>query len=197
MRRLIISIWIVAEESGSETILERKAVFGWLCRELKSSHDLRNSWCDPFKSWQKAYAFDPLAKLSSAEASLVLGGQQLLWTEQASPENLDPIVWPRAAVSSEIFWTGPRHPSGQFRTVAEALHRLHDVRFRMVQRGVSAIPLQPQWCALRPGQCDSGGLPSTIWGFALKKLTKVIKRYKRIALSLTNNYLERIRYNEL
>ncbi|KAJ2924124.1 hypothetical protein H1R20_g12964, partial [Candolleomyces eurysporus] len=156
-----------------------------------------NSWCDPFKSWQKAYAFDPLARFSSAEASLVLGGQQLLWTEQASPENLDPIIWPRAAVSSEVFWTGPHHPSGQFRTVAEALHRLHDVRFRMVQRGVRAIPLQPQWCALRPGQCDSGGLPSTAWGFALKKLTKVIKRYKRIALSLTNNYLERIGYNEL
>ncbi|RXW23792.1 hypothetical protein EST38_g2061 [Candolleomyces aberdarensis] len=114
-----------------------------------------NSWCDPFKSWQKAYTFDPLARLSSAEASLVLGGQQLLWAEQASPENLDPIVWPRAAVSAE-----------------------------------------PQWCALRPGQCDSGGLPSMVWGFVLQKLAKVIEWYKRIALLLTTKYSEHIGFNE-
>jgi hypothetical protein len=25
----------------------------------------------------------------------------------------------------------------------------------MVQRGVKAIALQPKWCALRPGACDS------------------------------------------
>jgi len=25
-----------------------------------------------------------------------------LWTEQAGPQNLDPIVWPRAAVSAEV-----------------------------------------------------------------------------------------------
>ncbi|KAF6755877.1 beta-hexosaminidase [Ephemerocybe angulata] len=114
-----------------------------------------NSWCDPFKSWQKAYTFDPLASLTKDQASLVLGGQQLLWAEQSSPENLDSIVWPRAAVSAEIFWTGPRLPSGASRSVGEALPRLHDIRFRMVQRGVKAIALQPLWCALRPGQCDS------------------------------------------
>lgn len=25
--------------------------------------------------------------------------------------------------------------------------------YRLVARGVKAIPLQPLWCALRPGQC--------------------------------------------
>lgn len=29
-----------------------------------------------------------------------------------------------------------------------------DVRYRMVQRGLNAIQLQPQWCALRPYMCD-------------------------------------------
>ncbi|KAJ2919173.1 hypothetical protein MD484_g1277, partial [Candolleomyces efflorescens] len=139
------------------------------------------TWCDPFKSWQKAYTFDPLASLTSAEAILVLGGQQLLWTEQASPENLDPIVWPRAAVSAEIFWTGPRLPSGQFRSVEEALHRLHD----------------PKWCALRPGQCESGGLPSLVWGFSLRKLAKIFKYYKRVVVSLKNKYFENVGFNEL
>ncbi|KZT28732.1 glycoside hydrolase family 20 protein [Neolentinus lepideus HHB14362 ss-1] len=112
------------------------------------------SWCDPFKTWQKAYTFDPLANLTDSQASLVLGGEQLLWTEQSSPNNLDSIVWPRAAASAEVFWTGATGPSGSPLNVTEALPRLHDIRFRMEQRGVKAIVLQPLWCALRPNACD-------------------------------------------
>ncbi|KAH7872348.1 glycoside hydrolase family 20 protein [Lentinula edodes] len=115
-----------------------------------------NSWCDPFKTWQESYTFNPLANISSAQVSLVLGGEQLLWTEQSGPENLDSIVWPRAASSAEIFWTGDTLPDGFDRVgnISEALPRLHDVRYRMVQRGIKAIRLQPEWCALRPQVCD-------------------------------------------
>lgn len=113
-----------------------------------------NSGCD-FRSWQKAYTFDPLANLTAAQHSLVLGGQQLLWAEQSGPENVDSIAWPRAASSAEVFWTGPSLPDGSPRNVGSALPRMHDIRFRMVQRGVRAIRLQPMWCVLRPGQCDS------------------------------------------
>ncbi|KII91043.1 glycoside hydrolase family 20 protein [Plicaturopsis crispa FD-325 SS-3] len=113
-----------------------------------------NSWCDPFKSWSHSYTFDPLANLHESQQHLVLGGMQPLWTEQSGPENLDSIVWPRAASSAEIFWTGALLPDGSPRNVFSALPRLHDLRFRMVQRGVRAIPLQPLWCALRPGACD-------------------------------------------
>ncbi|KAJ3932370.1 MAG: glycoside hydrolase family 20 protein [Lentinula lateritia] len=115
-----------------------------------------NSWCDPFKTWQESYTFNPLANISSAQVSLVLGGEQLLWTEQSGPENLDSIVWPRAASSAEVFWTGDTLPDGFDRVgnISEALPRLHDVRYRMVQRGIKAIRLQPEWCALRPQVCD-------------------------------------------
>jgi hypothetical protein len=87
--------------------------------------------------------------LTYANSDLLLVGQQLLWTEQSSPENLDSIVWPRAASSAEVFWTGATLPDSSPRNVSSALPRLHDIRYRMVQRGVGAIPLQPQWCALR------------------------------------------------
>ncbi|KAI0642960.1 N-acetylhexosaminidase [Trametes meyenii] len=110
--------------------------------------DVANSWCDPFKTWQKSYTFDPLANISAFQAHLVLGGEQLLWTEQSGPENLDSIVWPRAASSAEVFWSGPGG------NLSAALPRLHDVAFRMRQRGVKAIQLQPMWCALHPGQCN-------------------------------------------
>ncbi|GLB38605.1 putative beta-acetyl hexosaminidase like [Lyophyllum shimeji] len=116
---------------------------GWVGQNV-----LGNSWCDPFKTWQKSYSFNPTANLTAEQSKLVLGGQHLLWTEQSGPANLDPIVWPRAASSAEVFWSGPGGDVGK------ALPRLHDVAFRFQQRGVRAIPLQPLWCALRAGKCD-------------------------------------------
>ena len=99
-------------------------------------------------STTKAYSFNPLANITKDQEQLVLGGQQLLWTEQAGPSNLESIAWPRAAASAEVFWSGP---GGDVKT---ALPRLHDLAYRYVQRGVKAIALQPEWCALRPGKCD-------------------------------------------
>jgi len=77
-----------------------------------------------FKDDFQAYTFDPLANLTGSQPALVLGGmrllseqfishyinlssigQQLLWTEQSGAENLDSIVWPRAAVSAEVALT--------------------------------------------------------------------------------------------
>ncbi|KAJ6622693.1 N-acetylhexosaminidase [Mycena sp. CBHHK59/15] len=52
-----------------------------------------NSWCDPFKTWQHAYVFDPVANLTAAQSKLVLGGQSLLWTEQSGPGNLARGGW--------------------------------------------------------------------------------------------------------
>lgn len=103
----------------------------------------------------QAYSFDPLSKVTHDQAHLILGGQQALWSEQASPSNLDTAVWPRAAASAEIFWTGPILPDGKAINSLEALPRMHDIRYRMVQRGVNAIVLQPHWCALRPNACDA------------------------------------------
>ncbi|KAJ7652604.1 N-acetylhexosaminidase [Mycena rosella] len=107
-----------------------------------------NSWCDPFKTWQHAYTFDPVANLTAAQSTLVLGGQSLLWTEQSGPENLDSTTWPRAAATAELFWSGP---GGD---VQAALPRLHEEVYRFRQRGVAANALQPHWCAVRPGVCD-------------------------------------------
>ncbi|KAL4249769.1 Beta-hexosaminidase [Abortiporus biennis] len=121
---------------------------------------LGNSWCDPFKTWQRAYSFDPFANLTESQHSLVLGGQMPLWSEQSSSENLDSIVWPRLAVGAEIFWTGSTLPDGTPRinpnatSGTNALARLNELRYRLVDRGVKAIALQPKWCVLRPGLCD-------------------------------------------
>ncbi|EJD50624.1 N-acetylhexosaminidase [Auricularia subglabra TFB-10046 SS5] len=118
-------------------------------------NNIGNSWCDPFKTWQKMYSFQPFASLTAAQQSLVMGGQNLLWTEQSDPSNVDAISWPRSATSAEIFWTGANQPNGLARNATEALPRLNDVRYRMVQRGVRAIALQPEFCAVQPEKCNA------------------------------------------
>ncbi|GAA5956082.1 hypothetical protein JCM21900_002589, partial [Sporobolomyces salmonicolor] len=65
-----------------------------------------NSWCDPFKTWQKIYSFDPFTNLTTPQHAQVLGGETLLWSEQTDPNNLDPVVWPRVAAGAEVWWTG-------------------------------------------------------------------------------------------
>lgn len=78
-------------------------------------------------------------------------GQVAAWSEQIDETNLEQIFWPRAAAAAEVFWTG----QAKERDANEALPRLHDLRERMRRRGVKAVPLQPFWCALRPGECDA------------------------------------------
>ncbi|KAF9483398.1 N-acetylhexosaminidase [Pholiota conissans] len=158
----VIMVWISSQNAAAVAakglrLVHSPSDFFYLdcgAGEWIGSDATANSWCDPFKSWQKAYTFDPLASLTASQTSLVLGGQQLLWTEQSGPENMDSIIWPRAAASAEVFWTGATLPDGSPLNGTTALPRLHDVRFRMVQRGVNAIALQPKWCALRDGQCN-------------------------------------------
>ncbi|KAF5367788.1 hypothetical protein D9615_010509 [Tricholomella constricta] len=162
----VVMVWISSQHASSVAaknfrIVHAPSDYFYLdcgAGEWLGNNPSGNSWCDPFKTWQKSYTFDPLASLTTAQRSLVLGGQQLLWTEQSSPENVDSIVWPRAASSAEvislIFWTGATLPDGTARNVASALPRLHDLRYRMVRRGVRAIALQPHFCVLRPGVCD-------------------------------------------
>ncbi|KIY69292.1 glycoside hydrolase family 20 protein [Cylindrobasidium torrendii FP15055 ss-10] len=152
----LILVWISSEdaisvvEQGYKIIHAASDYFyldcglgGWVGDNVEG-----NSWCDPFKTWQKSYSFDPVANMTSEQAELVLGGQHLIWTEQTSPANLDSSVWPRAASSAEVFWSGPGG------NVTSALPRLHDLAYRFNQRGVAAIALQPIWCALRPYACD-------------------------------------------
>ncbi|CCM03742.1 uncharacterized protein FIBRA_05888 [Fibroporia radiculosa] len=107
-----------------------------------------DSWCDPFKTWQYTYTFDPYANLTSDQYHLIMGGQANIWTEQTDSSNIQSIIWPRAASSAEVFWTGPGGNG------TAALPRLHALTFRMIQRGLKAIPLQPYWCAIRAHECD-------------------------------------------
>ncbi|KAG2053271.1 hypothetical protein BDR06DRAFT_972489 [Suillus hirtellus] len=63
-------------------------------------------------------------EMAGATPSKLVRGEQILWSEQSDPQNVDPIMWPRAASSAEIFWSG-KQSIGAALNVTEALPRLH------------------------------------------------------------------------
>ncbi|KAK3127488.1 hypothetical protein QOZ80_7AG0574120 [Eleusine coracana subsp. coracana] len=120
-----------------------------------SDFDARGgSWCGPYKTWQRVYDYDIAYGLTEEEATLVIGGEVAMWTEQVDAGVLDGRVWPRAAAMAEALWSGNRDAAGRKR-YAEATDRLFDWRQRMVGRGVRAEPIQPLWCRTRPGMCNA------------------------------------------
>lgn len=111
------------------------------------------SWCGPFKTWQRIYSYDITHGLTEEEAELVIGGEVALWSEQADSAVLDAMLWPRASAMAEVLWSGNRDKNGKKR-YGEVTDRLNEWRYRMVERGIGAEPIQPLWCIRNPGMCN-------------------------------------------
>ncbi|KAF9978758.1 hypothetical protein BGZ73_000405, partial [Actinomortierella ambigua] len=112
-----------------------------------------NSWCAPYKTWQRIYSYDFTWGLSEKEAKKVIGGEAAMWAEQVDAANLDTKVWPRAAALAELLWSGNRDPKGNKRTT-ELTARIFEFRERLVDRGINASPLVPKFCIQNPHECD-------------------------------------------
>ncbi|XP_050693934.1 chitooligosaccharidolytic beta-N-acetylglucosaminidase-like isoform X2 [Eriocheir sinensis] len=110
-----------------------------------------NNWCSPYIGWQKVYDNDPhaiaLNLTGSKHVNLILGGEAALWTEQVDDSNMDTKLWPRASAMGERLWS---NPSTGWRA---AESRLIHHRQRLIQRGVPAERIQPQWCHQNEGLC--------------------------------------------
>ncbi|KAF9113746.1 hypothetical protein BGX27_000851 [Mortierella sp. AM989] len=111
------------------------------------------SWCAPYKTWQRMYAYDFTAGLTAEEAKHVLGGEAALWSEQSDQTVVDSKVWPRTAAFAESLWSGNRNADGWKRTT-ELSSRIYDYRERLVARGINAAPLTSKYCLQHPHACD-------------------------------------------
>mmetsp|Transcript_32032 Transcript_32032/g.53527 ORF Transcript_32032/g.53527 Transcript_32032/m.53527 type:complete len:99 (-) Transcript_32032:81-377(-) len=94
------------------------------------------------------YSYDPTANLTTpSQQDLVVGGEVALWGEYIDDLNILSNLYPRASAAAERLWSGQEVT--QDAEAAQALDRLLVQRCRMVNRGVSASPVQPA------GYCDS------------------------------------------
>ncbi|XP_045139187.1 chitooligosaccharidolytic beta-N-acetylglucosaminidase-like isoform X2 [Portunus trituberculatus] len=110
-----------------------------------------NNWCSPYKGWQTVYNNSPhtiaMTLTGSPNTELILGGEAALWTEQADTNTVDAKVWPRAAALAERLWSNPSTSWQKAET------RFIHHRQRLVQRGVQAERIQPQWCHQNEDLC--------------------------------------------
>jgi hexosaminidase len=70
-----------------------------------------------------------------------------LWTEQADEVALDSRLWPRLSALGERMWSDPAT------TWREAETRMLIHRARLVENGIAADRLQPEWCFQNENQC--------------------------------------------
>ncbi len=114
-----------------------------------------NNWCSPFKSWKTVYMNSPRNLVAGQGllwrevSNLVLGGEAAMWSEQVDEQAVESRVWPRLSALGERLWSDP--PPTQ--TWQDAERRFIQHRHRIVQRGVRADAVQPEFCRLHDGWC--------------------------------------------
>ncbi|KAK4884179.1 hypothetical protein RN001_000450 [Aquatica leii] len=95
------------------------------------------NWCPPYKGWQTIY--DNSLSIHG-KIDQFLGAEAALWTEQVDDSSVDARIWPRAAALAERLWSNPKT------SWRNAEDRIHIHRNRLVNRGIAAEALRPQWC---------------------------------------------------
>nr|XP_029725741.1 chitooligosaccharidolytic beta-N-acetylglucosaminidase isoform X1 [Aedes albopictus] len=151
--RYIIQIWTTGDDPKIAALLEK----GY--KLIMSNYDALyldcgfagwvqggNNWCSPYIGWQKVYNND-LKSLGGQYASQILGAEAALWTEQADHHSLDGRFWPRVSALAERLWTDPSEGWQS----ADSRMLVH--RERLVENGIAAESLQPQWCLQNEGEC--------------------------------------------
>ncbi|XP_062541255.1 chitooligosaccharidolytic beta-N-acetylglucosaminidase isoform X2 [Armigeres subalbatus] len=151
--RYIIQIWTTGDDPKIAALLEK----GY--KLIMSNYDALyldcgfggwvqggNNWCSPYIGWQKVYNND-LKSLGGQYSSQILGAEAALWTEQADQHSLDGRLWPRVSALAERLWTDPREGW----QAADSRMLVH--RERLVENGIAAESLQPQWCLQNEGEC--------------------------------------------
>lgn len=104
-----------------------------------------NNWCSPYIGWEKIYK-NNLTSFGEYNGQFY-GAEAALWSEQTDHHTLDGRVWPRLSALGERLWS---NPSTHWRK-AESRMLIH--RERLVENGIAAESLQPQWCLQNEGEC--------------------------------------------
>ena len=74
--------------------------------------------------------------------SLVAGGEAAMWAENVDRTNIVSTIFPQISAASERFWSNQ-----ELNDAGAAQERLLPHRCRLLERGISAAPIQPGFCS--------------------------------------------------
>nr|AEE61398.1 unknown [Dendroctonus ponderosae] len=151
----IIQIWDSADSSSIQTLLSQNysvilSNYDGLYLDCGFAGWVTNgtNWCSPYKGWQTVYDNKPV-NIAGTSVAQVLGGETVLWTEEAESDTVDSRLWPRAAAFAETLWSAPET------TWEAAEERMLFHRERLVALGIGADALQPEWCRRNQQNCPT------------------------------------------
>lgn len=119
---------------------EGQASGGSLVKAAKNGYQtvLSNGYyIDLMLSVEKHYLNDPIPKnssLTAEEKARILGGEAAMWSELATPLNIDSRIWPRTAAIAERLWS-----SGEVTDLNSLHKRLKTISFRLEELGITHI----------------------------------------------------------
>lgn len=105
-----------------------------------------HNWCSPYNGWKTVYN-NRLENIAGNHIARVLGAEAAVWSEKIDEHTLGQRLWPRASALAERLWT---NPSNDWR-IAEARLLLH--RQQLIENGIAADVIQPEWCLQNQNQC--------------------------------------------
>nr|AYV99601.1 venom polypeptide [Dolopus genitalis] len=153
--RYIIQIWTTGSDRKVQDLLKNgyKLILsnydslyfdcgggGWV--------NANNNWCSPYIGWQKVYMNIP-ESIAGMYHSQIYGAEAAIWSEQIDETTVDSRFWPRASALAERMWS---NPITGWRD-AEPRMLLH--RQRLVENGIKAERLQPEWCLQNENSCPA------------------------------------------
>jgi hexosaminidase len=155
----IIQIWTGGEDSVISELINKgyRVIFSnsdawYLDCGYSSWVGEGNNWCSPYKGWQIVYENSPRAIYrdqggNPENEDLILGGEAAMWSEQVDGAAVMHKLWPRLSALAERLWSDPTTSWKQ------AEIRMVGHREDLVERGIGADALQPQWCNQNEGLC--------------------------------------------
>jgi hexosaminidase len=110
-RRMVGWDEILQPDLPADVVVQNWHGIEFLIQAARSGHQgilSQPFYLDHHTSAEQMYAADPVpadAKLTPAQAKLILGGEACMWAEQVDYNTVDSRIWPRTAAVAERFWS--------------------------------------------------------------------------------------------
>jgi hexosaminidase len=140
----LIHVWANREVLAEVVAKGHQALLsaGWYLDKQIPGQPTEYEWEN---TWHIFYNNEPFMNgstvLPPSMQKLILGGEAAMWGEQVDQANFDSRVWPRASAVAERLWS-PMSVTD----ISMATPRLSEWRCKMVNRGIGAGPVMPEFC---------------------------------------------------
>jgi hexosaminidase len=107
-----------------------------------------STWCDPFHTWSKMYNFEPTNY--GIEQNRILGGEVCAFSEVLNEDNIEAVIWPRAASYAALLWEPKRTGIAD---LPKLVQDLNNFSLKLKEIGARTSPITGKFCGLAENEC--------------------------------------------